>query len=105
MMRNGVLFQRKHATGRAAWKCGRWYACTVFRMIARSGYGRAETEAFADGLWNGLRGITGRWEPSRPSHHMPSLLRRLFAAKPALTLALMEANPKGVLRALTSGSG
>ena len=105
MMRNGILFWHKHASGLAGWKCLRWYACTVFRMIARSGYGRAETEAFADGLWNGLRGITGRWEPSRPSHHMPSLLRRLFAANPALTLALMEANPKGVLRALTSRSG
>ena len=103
-MRNGIMFWRKHATGFAVWKCGRWHACTMFRVIARSQHGRAETEAFADGLWNGLRGITGRWEPSRPSHHMPSLLRRLFVAKPDLTLALMEANPKGVLRALTSRS-
>jgi GT2 family glycosyltransferase len=105
MMRNGILFWHKHASGLASWKCLRWYACTVFRMIARSGYGRAETEAFADGLWSGLRGITGRWEPSRPSHRMPSPLRRLFAAKPALTFALMEANPKGVLRAISSRSG
>ena len=99
MMRNGILFWHKHASGLASWKCLRWYTCTVFRMIARSGYGRAETEAFADGLWSGLRGITGRWEPSRPSHRRPSPLRRLFAAKPALTFALMEADPKGVLRA------
>jgi GT2 family glycosyltransferase len=104
-VRNGILFWRKHATGLAAWKYARWHACTMFRVLARSGYGRAETEAFADGLWSGLRGTTGRWKPSCPSHHMPYFLRRVFVARPNLSLGLMEANPNAVLRALRSRSG
>ena len=99
-VRNGILFWRKHARGLAAWKYARWHACTIFRVLARDGYGKAATEAFADGLWSGLRGITGRWEPSCPSHHMPFLLRRLFVATPALSLGLLEADPRAVLRAL-----
>ena len=103
-IRNGILFWRKHANGLVAWKYARWHACTIFRVLARAGYGRAETEAFADGLWSGLRGATGRWEPSCPSHHMPHVLRRMFVAMPALSLALMEGKPSAVLRALRSRS-
>jgi GT2 family glycosyltransferase len=96
-VRNGILFWRKHATGLLAWKYARWHACTIFRLLARSGYGGAETEAFADGLWSGLRGGTGRWEPSSSLHHMPYLLRRIFITMPALWLSLMEARPSSVL--------
>jgi len=98
--RNGILFWRKHVPGLAGWKHSRWHSCTMFRVLARSGYGKAETEAFADGLWNGWRGVTGRWEPSRRSHHMPAPLRRIFVAMPALCLGLLEVNPRAVLRAL-----
>lgn len=98
--RNGILFWRKHASGLAAWKYARWHVCTIFRVLARTGYGKAETEAFADGVWSGLCGATGRWEPSRPRHHMPYPLRRIFAARPAALLGLMEADFKVVLRAL-----
>ena len=98
--RNGILFWRKHARGLAAWKYARWQACTLFRLLAREGYGKAETAAFADGLWSGLCGGTGRWEPSHFSHHMPYVLRRIFLAMPVLSLRLMEARPSDVLRAL-----
>jgi GT2 family glycosyltransferase len=104
-VRNGILFWRKHATGLARWKYARWHACTILRVLARSGYGREETEAFADGLWSGLRGATGRWEPSGPLHHMPHVLRRMFVARPPLSLGLMEAKPGTVLRALWPRSG
>jgi hypothetical protein len=96
--RNGLLFWRKHAHGTAGWKYARWHVCTMFRVLARSGYGPEETGAFADGLWNGMRGVTGRWDPSRSSHHMPILLRRMFIAWPALWLGLLEANPRAVMR-------
>ncbi|HUB94753.1 MAG TPA: glycosyltransferase family 2 protein [Stellaceae bacterium] len=97
-VRNGLLFWRKHAHGLAGWRYGRWHACTMFRVLARGGYGPNETEAFADGLWSGLLGATGRWDPSRASHRMPRLLRRLFVAKPAVVLGLLEADPRAVMR-------
>jgi GT2 family glycosyltransferase len=97
-VRNGLLFWRKHAHGMARWKYSRWHACTIFRVLARGGYGQEETGAFADGLWDGVCGVTGRWEPSRRSHPMPALLRRMFVARPALLLGLMEADPRAVLR-------
>jgi GT2 family glycosyltransferase len=103
--RNGILFWRKHATGLSAWKYARWHACTIFRVLARAGYGRAETEAFADGLWSGLRGGTGRWEPSCSLHRMPYFLRCIFVSRPALSLGLMEADPRAVWRALRRRSG
>lgn len=99
-VRNGILFWRKHRRGLKAWKFARWHACTIFRVLARGGFGKAETEALADGLWSGIRGTVGRWEPSLSSHRMPLLLRRIFVAMPALSLALLEANPRAVLRAL-----
>lgn len=98
--RNGVLFWRKHGRGLAAWRYARWHLCTISRLLARGGYRREEMEAFADGLWNGLRGVSGRWEPSCASHHMPSVLRRAFVAMPRLSLGLMEADPGAVLDAL-----
>lgn len=102
--RNGILFWRKHARGVTAWKRARWHVCTIFRILARTGYGEAETEAFADGLWSGLCGTAGRWEPSLPRHHMPQPLRRIFVAKPDISLALMEANVDRVFRALRHSS-
>jgi GT2 family glycosyltransferase len=101
--RNGFLFWRKHARFPRAWKYARWHACSTFRLLARGGYERTRTEAFADGLWSGVRGTTGRWEPSCASHHMPLLLRRMFVANPALSLALMEANNlRAIWRAIRS---
>lgn len=99
-VRNGILFWRKHAGGLAAWRFARWHVCTMFRLLARTGYGKAETEAFADGFWSGLRGTTGRWEPSLPRHHMPYLLRRIFVARPDVSLGLLEADLAAVIRAL-----
>jgi GT2 family glycosyltransferase len=98
-VRNGIHFWRKHVKGLTAWKFALWHTCMMFRILARAGYGRAETEAFADGLWSGLRGVTGRWEPNKPQHQMPPVLRKLFCLRPALTLGVIEANPKAVLRA------
>jgi hypothetical protein len=97
-VRNGILFWRIHGRGLASWRYGRWHVCTMFRVLARGGYGREEIGAFADGLWNGIRGVTGRWEPARRSHHMPAPLRRMFLAKPAVLLGLLEADPRGVIR-------
>lgn len=99
-VRNGILFWRKHGRGLGAWKHARWNVCMMFRVLARAGYGKAETEALADGLWSGLRGATGRWDPSNPLHRMPWLLRQLFVRNPALSQAVIEAEPKAVLRAL-----
>ena len=99
-VRNGIMFWRKHAEGLKVWKYARWHACTIFRVLARTGYGREETKAFADGLWCGLRGHTGRWEPSNPSHHMPDIARRIFVAIPMLSHGLMEGSARAMLRAL-----
>ena len=100
-VRNGIHFWRKHASGFTAWRRARWHICMMFRVLARAGYGKAETEALADGLWSGLRGVTGRWEPTHPRHHMPHALRKLFCLQPALTLGVIEANPKAIRRAFT----
>ena len=99
-VRNGILFWRKYARGVARWKYARWHACTIFRVLARGGFGREETGAFADGLWSGFRGITGKWNPSRSAHRMPGLLRHAVVANPAFWLAMMEADPHAALRAV-----
>ena len=97
-VRNGILFWRKHVRGLASWQYGRWHVCTIARVLARGGYGREEIAAFADGLWNGIRGITGRWDPLLSSHHMPAPFRRLFIAKPAVLVGLLEADPRAIAR-------
>lgn len=99
-VRNGILFWRKYGRGLLSWKAARWHICTMFRVLARSGYGKAETEAFADGLWAGLLCRTGRWDPSSPSHRMPFVLRHVFVYMPALSLGLIELNPKAILAVL-----
>jgi hypothetical protein len=98
--RNGQLFWRKHGHGMARWKFGRWHACTIFRLVARGGFEQEQIEAYADGLWSGLRGATGRWDPGLSSHRMPILLRRMIVSHPTLSLALLETNPRAVLRAI-----
>lgn len=104
-VRNGIRFWRKHSTGVTSWKRARWQVCIMFRVLARTGYGKAETKALADGLWSGLRGGVGRWDPTQPGHRMPALLRVLFTLNPALMLACMEADPGAALRALSPRRG
>src|SRR5207237_6338163 len=84
--RNGFVFWRKYARRLTALKYARWHACTMFRVLARGGFEKTRTEAFADGLWSGMRGITGPWDKSARSHHMPAALRRIFVRFPALML-------------------
>jgi hypothetical protein len=100
-----MLFWRKHVRGITGWKYARWHACTMLRVLARGGYGRHETAACADGLWSGFRGVTGRWDLSRRSHRMPSVPRRIFIARPALCLGLIEGNWRAALRGLRRPMG
>jgi GT2 family glycosyltransferase len=104
-VRNGILFWRKYARGIARWRYARWHACTIFRVLARGGFGREETGAFADGLWSGFRGATGKWDPSLSAHRMPGALRGAIVANPAFWLAMIEAKPVAALRAVRHPNG
>jgi len=105
MVRNGILFWRKHARGLAAWRFARWHACTILRVLGRGGFGQEEVGAFCDGIWSGIRGGTGRWDQTLPAHRMPGPVRALIVAMPALWLGIMEASPRAILRALHHPAG
>jgi GT2 family glycosyltransferase len=90
MTRNDILLWRKHCTRGRAWKAALWV------LHRRLGHirdwrlrGRHDdvVEAMLSGLWDGWRGVGGRYDPSR---RMPAPLRSLLLASPGFWIGLLD---------------
>jgi GT2 family glycosyltransferase len=91
MARNDILLWRKHCTRRRVWKGALWELDRQLRRIRdwplRSRHDIA-VEAMLLGLWDGWRGVGGRYDPSR---RMPEPLRGLLLASPGFWIRLLDA--------------
>jgi len=87
MNRNAVLLSRKHC----GWVGGMRMVTTVaYRALGdleRFGNREAEADAALAGLWDGILGVTG---PYDPGHRMPRPLARMLKARPAFFRKLLD---------------
>jgi hypothetical protein len=79
MARNEILFWRKHFSARAAGRPLLWAVRRQLRLAAATRATPATAEAIMAGLWDGLRGRGGGYDPAR---RMPAAARRLLALVP-----------------------
>lgn len=76
MARNEVLFLRKHAAWRDAPRALLWAADRQFRHVGRLRGHPASADAALAGLWDGLRGRGGAYDPGRPPPRAAIVLLR-----------------------------
>ena len=80
MNRNAVLLWHKHAGLVGRWRTIAVVANRALRDLERFGGHEPQADAALAGLWDGIRGVTGRYDPDR---RMPRPLARLLKRWPA----------------------
>jgi hypothetical protein len=91
MTRNDILLWCKHCTRGRAWKAAIWVLRRRLGHIRDQQLrGRHDdvVEAMLSGLWDGWRGVGGRYDPRR---RMPAPLRGLLLASPGVWIGLLDA--------------
>jgi hypothetical protein len=85
--RNEILLWRKHCPFRCKAKAALRIAHRAVGTLERLAGHRELTDAVLAGLWDGLRGMAGRYEPSR---RMPASLASLLRANPSLLRRVLD---------------
>lgn len=70
-----------------------WFLRDRFGQIARMSGNRAAIDALLAGLWDGLRGVGGPYDPTR---RMPALLRGALGRYPGFWIALLDRDPRAL---------
>ena len=92
MSRNELLLWRKFCSRRTFIKSALWNLHRQLRQIARMPDYAAGIDAALAGLWHGLLGIGG---PFDPAARMPEPLRTMFGQHPGFWLRLLGKTPTG----------
>jgi len=86
MNRNAVLLWRKHAGAVGGWRAMAAVANRTLRDVERFAGHERQADAALAGLWDGIRGVTGPYDPDR---RMPRPLAALLKRRPALFRKLL----------------
>lgn len=87
MSRNYPLLWRKLPRSTPRRRAWLWFLRQRLQQIARMAGNRAAVDAALAGLWDGLRGIGGGYDPAR---RMPAPLRTVLARYPRHCIALLD---------------
>ena len=85
--RNYLLLWRKQPNRMFLSKAMLWFMRDRLVQITRMNHDAAMVDALLAGLWDGLRGIGGPYDPAR---RMPAIGRFLLARRPAFWIDLMD---------------
>lgn len=85
--RNHLLLWRKLRPSRLAWsRAALWFLHERLQQVERMNGNQALVNALLAGLWDGLRGVTGEYDPS---HRMPQPFCSLLGRFPGVWLRLL----------------
>ena len=87
MTRNYLLLWRKLPGGMLISKAMLWFLRERLLQVSRMKGDTAAVNALLAGLWDGLRGVGGPYDPTR---QMPAMLRFLLARRPSLWINFMD---------------
>ncbi|OYV32429.1 MAG: hypothetical protein B7Z80_27000, partial [Rhodospirillales bacterium 20-64-7] len=88
MTRNEIMMWRSFCSPKQVLKAAFWVLRRQLRQIMRMPNNATGLDAMLSGLWDGLRGIGGGYDPKR---RMPTPFRQLLARYPDLWLRILDA--------------